>query len=365
MNSKIHQIRHHDTNESAQVVAVSSGYSQSCKSSMALNLAICLANMHKKVCVFDSNETQPEQKLLFGRPSQLTLFDVMNGDIAIQDLMYQGPGGINVIPQSTGIVEYTRLMDMHRQNLLSAITQLQLDYDFILIDSAAGINVTTLSFILGSGHIVITVTPQASSLIDAFALLKGIKQRVFQQPVKVIVNLVAGELEAKQIIARLSITVRKYLGLQCGGLSFFIIDNEMLEVMSQTSLVTLQNGKSLPRQCLNNIALRLAETKVVETPATTSELAEVDPQVSIDVESTHEPIDDNPQWLNEAIYAVNNTALDELEPIMQKLNEIWQQRKQLLVEKKQHQNVYELELLKLKTAIHFASHVENKQAKGG
>jgi len=318
---------------------------------MALNLAICLSNMQKNVCVFDANDTVPEQKLLFGRPSVLTMKDLMVGDISVEDLMYEGPGGIKIIPQSTGIAEYSTLQAEHKQNLLLAITQLQHDYDFLMIDTSAGINNSTISFLLGSGSIVITITPDAESLTDAFSMLKGIKQRVFQQPVKVIVNLVAGELEAKQIIARLSITVRKYLGLQCGGLSFFIIDDHMLAVISQTSLVTLQYPNSIPSQCLKNIALRLAEPVLTDSSLFSNQLAEVDSQLK---KAESRESEDNSNWLNQAIHSVYNDPLDQVDTIMHQLNEIWQQRKTMIAQTGRHPNVIELELLKLKTAIHFA-----------
>jgi flagellar biosynthesis protein FlhG len=362
MNQQIQHLQHQQGHESAQVVAISSGYSTTGKSSMALNLAICLSDMQKKVCVFDTNDTIPEQRLLFGRPSTLTMYDLIAGHVSVEDLIYEGPAGIKIIPQSTGIVEYSKLQPEHKQNLLLAITQLQHDYDFLMIDTAAGIDTSTISFLLGAGCIIITITPEANSLTDAFALLKGIKQRVFQQPVKVIVNLVAGELEAKLIIARLSITVRKYLGLQCGGLSFFIIDFHMLEVISQTSLVTLQYPDSIPSQCLNNIARRLAESVTTDSSLFTNQLAEVDSQlVNNDVLHNQESDSDH-GWINQAIHAVYNDPLNQVDPIMHQLNDIWHQRKKMIAQNRSHPNVVELELLKLKTAIYFARQVDAEKS---
>jgi MinD-like ATPase involved in chromosome partitioning or flagellar assembly len=355
MNSQIQQFSPELPHESAQVVAVSSGYAHPIKSSLALNLAICLTNLQKKVCVFDTNETHPEQKLLFGPPSTLTMKDLMKGDISIDDLIYEGPGGVKIIPQSSGISAYSLLEAKQKQNLLLAITQLQHDYDFLLIDTAAGIDHSTISFLLGAGSIVITITPQAASLNDAFTLLKGIKQRVFQQPVKVIVNLVAGEIEAKQIIARLSVTVRQYLGIQCEGLSFFILDDHMLAVISQTSLVTLQYPRSVPSQCLKNIAYRLIETRQTEANRHSTQFAQLDDPLSIDHAGTNSEKLRAPEWFREAIYSVQTEPIEMIESLMEQLNEVWHQRKMLQLTNGIVPNVVEIELLKLKTAIHFAS----------
>lgn len=363
MNQQIQHLSGRSSTESAQVIAISNGNQLERKSSMALNLAICLSNLGKRVCVFDANENQPEQKLLFenstskSKPNSRTLNDLMSGEISVNELIYQGPAGIKVIPPSTGIAEYSTLDAEQRQYLLLAITQLQHDYDYLMIDTAAGINDSTISFLLGSGSIVITITPDATSLTEAFSLLKGIKQRVFQQPVRVIVNLVAGEVEAKQIIARLSITVRKYLGLQCGGLSFFIIDDHMLNVMSQSRLVMIEYPHSLPSQCLKNVALRLAESGQPESMMYSNQLAGVSTNKGIHEQPDMDHFDNDPGWLTEALYSVQTGPVDLIDPIMTKLNEVWQQRKNLLSESHPHPNVFELELLRLKTAIHFASKI--------
>lgn len=348
------------TTDSAQMIAIAAGAGDVQGSSMALNLALCLVKMDKQVCVFEATHGPSYQKLFNARNNLPTWEDVMNGFISVEKLIQYGPEGIHLIPTSTEVADYAELDTNQRQNLLLAFTQLQYDYDYLLIDRAAGFNDSTTSFLVGAGSIVLTITPDAGTLADAFSLLRGINQRVFQQPVKVIVNIVAGALEARQIIAKLGIAVRKYLGDQCGTLSFYILDERMLSIISDARLVMLDYPDSVPSQCLKGIAYRLAQPgpgealNSEEYPGTDKQGSHMDSE-----KAKYSSVDDH--WLNEAINAIQSAPIEVMRPIMQKLNEIWQQRTRLLEETTTRTSSFELEILKLKTAIHFASHVSDKR----
>ena len=198
MNRPIQHTKNEFTTREAQVIAVSSRFKADSASSLALNLSICLARQGSRVCLFDANSNLLEHRLRSQHERALTLRDMLDGRIEIDELLHPGPGGVELVPPSSGIGDYLSLGDAQMQNLLSAFTQLQYEYDYVLIDTAAGISDSTVSYLLGPGSIFITITRDASSLTSAFSLLKSIRQRAFQQPVKVVVNLAAGEHEARQ-----------------------------------------------------------------------------------------------------------------------------------------------------------------------
>lgn len=347
--------------DSAQVIAIASGSEGVQGSSMALNLAICLSRSGKQVCVFEAINRPTDQLLLFSQDALPTWNTVMSGMVSVEKVIHQGPEGIRVIPMSSQLADYSTLDTQQRQNLLLAFTQLQYDFDYLIIDRAAGFHDSTSSFLLDSGSVILTITPEAETLAEAFSLLKGIKQRVFQQPVKVIVNLVAGEVEAKQIITRLSIAIRKYLGSQCGSLSFYIMDERMLGIISDARLVILDYPDSLPSQCIQEIASRLLQNgQLEELEGAEKYPSGAKPSDNQADRQAHVGVDEH--WLSEAINAIQSAPVEVMEPIMQKLNEIWQKRTRLITDNRPQPNSFELEILKLKTAIHFASHISDEKA---
>lgn len=346
----------------ARMVAVTNEYAENPGSSLLINLAICLRQLGKSVCLFDARRRTQQQQILTYQTEGITTSDLIEGNIIIDELMIKGPEGVDIIPQSNGIADYSTLDSRQKQNLLLAFTQLQHDYDFVLIDTAAGIKQSTLSFLLGAGAIVITVTPDAKSLASVFNLLKEIKQRVFQQPVKVIVNLVAGENEAKRIIARLSVAIRNYLGSQCGGMSFFIFDMPMLDIMSSEPLVSLQHPHSAPSQCLKNMVLRLTESGHPESLMLSNQLADLQTPYNIDHDLSDSAISlETDDWMSYALKSLLSEPLEVIDPIMQQLNKVWKERKMLLSNASEDKRLsaIEVDLLDLKAAIHFASRVND------
>ena len=358
MNLLTHTLLDEQPPELARVIAVSNGFVKAEKSAICVNLAICLAQLGKKVCIFDANKLSSERMLLSDSLQMRNMNDLLNGATEVNALIQEGPAGIKVIPHTTGIADYSDLTVEQKENLLHAITQLQYNFDYLLIDTAAEIKHSTISLLLGSGSIVITTTSDSVSLNSAFSLLKSIKLRTFQQPIKVVVNLVSGEAEAKKIIAHFNVVVRKYLGDQCGSMSFFIINKQILNYISQQKLITLEYPNSLPSYCLKNIALRLAEAGQAESLMFSNHLTEQESSTRSTLTGNRRHIDSLSAWQAEAIYSVQTASMSDIDPIMEKLNNIWQKRKMLSIENKTQQSSFEIELLKLKTAIHFAGQTE-------
>lgn len=325
---------------------------------MSTNIAVALSQLGYRVCLFDSR-FEFDSYMLTGSISSIEdMQSVIDGQCSIESLIESGPNGISVIPYQREIDEYSNLSVEQKQYFLLAITQLQHHFDYLLLDTQAGVHESTMSFLLNDGSIVITVTPQPDSLKDAFRLLKGIKNRSFQQTVNVLINIVAGEVEAKKIIARLSIAVRNFLGDQCGTLSYFILDDFILGCLNQKRAITVEYPDSLPGFCCRNIASRLVEPDAEQgniIPARDGQIVTESPAI---IEVKEPQPEEN--WIDKALEAVKTYPLDEMEPIMQQLNEVWQQRKFIEHDHKNRPSVFEVELLKLKTAIHFAGQLADR-----
>lgn len=319
---------------------------------MSTNIAVALSQLGFRVCLFDSRFEFEQHVLTDSISAAEDMQGVIDGLCSVESLIESGPNDISVIPYRREIDEYSNLSVEQKQHFLLAVTQLQHHFDYLLLDTQAGVHESTMSFLLNDGSIVITVTPHPESLKDAFRLLKGVKNRSFQQAVNVLINIVAGEVEAKKVIARLSIAVRNFLGDQCGALSYFILDDFILGCLNQKRAITVEYPDSLPGFCCRNIASRLVEPDAeqgVVIPSRDDDSATESPAI---IEIQEQPAQEN--WVEQALEAVRSYPLDEMEPIMQQLNEVWQQRKFLAHDRNNRPSVFEVELLKLKTAIHFA-----------
>jgi flagellar biosynthesis protein FlhG len=90
--------------------------------------------------------------------------------------MIDGPRGLKVVPGATGIAEYAHLSGEQKTILLAALDKLQQSFDYLIIDTAAGIGDDVLDFIKASQFSIIIITPEPTSLADSFSLLKVLKR---------------------------------------------------------------------------------------------------------------------------------------------------------------------------------------------
>ncbi|WP_156508757.1 AAA family ATPase, partial [Oleiphilus sp. HI0132] len=133
-----------------------------------------------------------------------TLEHLFTGEKSIQDIVLEGPEGIQVIPGASGFAQCVELDVGQQQRLVTSIRAIEPHYDYMMVDTAAGISPTVLHFIAASQVAVVVVTPEPTSLTDAFSLLKVLKRRGYRRKVQIVVNMVSNAAQAKKVFQRFS-----------------------------------------------------------------------------------------------------------------------------------------------------------------
>jgi MinD-like ATPase involved in chromosome partitioning or flagellar assembly len=243
--------------QGARVIAITSGKGGVGKTNITTNLGISLAAQGKKVCIFDADTSLANINILLGLTPTYTLEHLLNGEKAIQDILLPGPGGLHIIPAASGIVELISLDKTQQQRLLAGIKQLESQFDYLLIDTAAGISESLLSFLQAAPYTIVTITPEPTSLTDAFSLLKVLKNRGYNQSLLVIVNMAAGLDSAHSTYKRFRDAVAKYLHLKVFYLGYILSDTALTRAVIKQKPVVLQHPFSLASRCFQSLGDRL------------------------------------------------------------------------------------------------------------
>ena len=85
--------------------------------------------------------------VLLGLRAQYTLADVLNGSRQLRDVLINGPGGIKVVPASSGVQQMATLTQQEHAALIHAFSDLSGQLDVLMMDTAAGISDTVVSFV--------------------------------------------------------------------------------------------------------------------------------------------------------------------------------------------------------------------------
>ncbi|WP_235015486.1 MinD/ParA family protein [Oceanicoccus sp. KOV_DT_Chl] len=218
-----------------RVIAISSGKGGVGKSSIAVNLGISLAKAGARVCLLDADTGLANTNILLGLTPQYSLEHVLYGAKAIEDVMVDGPHGLKIIPGANGISECVSLHPRQQLRLTRELARIEGDFDFLLIDTSAGIAEGTLDFVSAAQHALVVITPEPTSLTDAFSLIKLLKRRRGSIHYHVVVNMCSSASQAKEVFHRFGAAVEKYIGVQSQYLGFILRDESM------RAAVVLQN----------------------------------------------------------------------------------------------------------------------------
>ena len=222
-----------------RVLAITGGKGGVGKTSVSVNLAIALARTGSKVCLFDADTGLANINVMLGLHPAHTLEHLFTGEKPIGDILLEGPAGIDIIPGASGFAQCVELGVNEQRRLVESISELEPNYDYMLVDTAAGISPTVLHFIAASQIAAVVITPEPTSLTDAFSLLKVLRRRGYRRKVEVIVNMASNARQAEKVYRRFDAAVKKYLGLQTEQLGALWMDESMRTAVSMQRPVTL------------------------------------------------------------------------------------------------------------------------------
>ena len=226
-------------NAAPHVIAITSGKGGVGKSSISVNLGIALSRMGRKVCLFDADTGLANINILLGLTPKLSLEHVLFGNKSIQDVMLEGPHGLKIIPGANGIVECATLQPRQHMHLTRQLADVEGEYDYLLVDTAAGIGDDTMDFVRAAQQTIIVVTTEPTSLTDAFSLIKLLRRRGKKSHFHVIVNMCNSTKQAREVFHRFSGAVEKYIGVKLNYLGFILQDESLRAAVTMQSPVAL------------------------------------------------------------------------------------------------------------------------------
>lgn len=208
----------------ARLVAVTSGKGGVGKSNLITNLALNLARFNRKVALIDLDLGLANLDILLGVTPRYNIEDVLKGEKAIEEVLVKGPKGIDIMAGGSGVSGLADLEDHERKNLIRAFQQLNDRYDYILLDTGAGISKNVIDFALIADDVIVVSTPEPTSITDAYAAIKVIGARSKEVHFHFVMNMVKSELEAKKVFSRIDSVIQQFLKLKVSYLGFMLMD---------------------------------------------------------------------------------------------------------------------------------------------
>lgn len=248
----------------SRIITVTSGKGGVGKTNLSVNLALYLASQGYRVCLFDADMGLANINVLLGLYPEHTLEDVLSKEKNLQDIMVKDYSGIDIIPGSSGVKKMAGPDPGEIDFLIGELAQLE-DYDFFFFDTSAGISQNVISFCMASPEIILVVTPEPTSLTDAYSLLKILSLNGFSNMVMVAINQCSRIQVASNIFSKFKKVVHKYLSMDIFPLGTIPSDSHVSKaVMEQKPFISLFPDAGISRG-VKNIARHLISRDMEDT----------------------------------------------------------------------------------------------------
>ena len=237
----------------AKTLAITSGKGGVGKSNIATNLAIVLAQKGYKVCIFDADTNLANVNILMGLTPHYSIEHLLNGAKTLEEVMITGPAKVKIIPAASGIADNNELDDEQKSRLISALETLEREFDYLIVDTAAGINNNVTRFLRSVQSILLVISTEPTSLTDAFALLRILKRSGHNKTVHVLVNMAINFGNGIEVFKRFDGAVKKYLKLPLHFIGYITDDIAVKDSVRYQCPVVLYRPDSLASRCFINI----------------------------------------------------------------------------------------------------------------
>lgn len=252
--------------KSTRVITIASGKGGVGKTSFSVNLSIQLAAQGEKVILMDADLGMANIDILLRLRPKYTLADVLSGAKEMQEIVSSTPYGIKVIAGVSGMSSIADLDDVDRIRLVRELQKLS-EADFIIIDTGAGISKNVIDFILAADDVMILVTPEPTSIQDAYGLIKVIskKPRNLLPEIHIVANRAPSIPAGNQIVARIQRGGRQFLGLHLKHSGTILEDPAVQEGVFARVPFTIQSSESDAAVEIRRIASSMVHQQVVDS----------------------------------------------------------------------------------------------------
>lgn len=254
----------------SRVITITSGKGGVGKTNLAVNLAIELQKRGQRVVILDADFGLANIEVMLGVRPIYNLADLMFKGKTLKDIIIPGPEGIGFISGGSGIKELASLTRDQVFYVMQSLSELDDIADVIIVDTGAGIADTVLEFAAASEEVLLVVTPEPTSITDAYALLKTLNRTQDFQASRTIIKLVSNRVsdwkEGKEIFDKVSVVADKFLNIKLEYMGAMLNDGNVSRAVMQQKPLVLAYPHTAAALSISYLAGNLQEGQVFNEP---------------------------------------------------------------------------------------------------
>ncbi|MGD2092838.1 MAG: MinD/ParA family protein [Candidatus Aminicenantes bacterium] len=211
-------------------IAITSGKGGVGKTNVVVNIGFTLAGMGIKVAVLDADYGLGNIDILLGIEPEQDISDLLKDTATLEEILI-AKHEMLIIPACSGVQSLTHLSEYQEILLYKELKKLEKMVELLIIDTAAGISDNVISLLLTADEVYLVVSPENTSIVDAYAVIKVITELDAFKTISVIANLVEDEAEGSEVFLKISRAAKKFLNKELHYLGYIKTDNHVVEAI--------------------------------------------------------------------------------------------------------------------------------------
>lgn len=240
--------------KATRVIAVTSGKGGVGKTNVSVNLALALQDAGQQVLLMDADLGLANIDVMFGLKPLHNLSHVIAGEKTLNEVIIDAPGGLKIIPASSGVRKMAELSAAEHAGLVHAFSEISCPIDVLIIDTAAGIAEGVTSFARAAQEVVVVVCNEPASMTDAYALIKLLNRDYDIRRFRILANMVHDPQEGKQLFSNMVRVSERFLDVTLDYMGAISFDDCFRKALRKRQPVYLASPRSRVTQQFKNLA---------------------------------------------------------------------------------------------------------------
>jgi flagellar biosynthesis protein FlhG len=242
----------------ATVMAIASGKGGVGKTNVAVNLAVALARLRHRVGLFDADFGLGNVDVLLGLAPERHIGHLLAGEATLHDIVIDGPGGVQIVPASSGLQSLTSLSPAQRIILAAAFDSVCARLDYLLIDTASGISDNVVETMLLAGRVILVTSIEPAAIVDAYATAKVLSAASPDIEIGIVVNSVRNAEEASLAFRQLDVAANRFLNRPLSYYGYVSEDPAVRDAVVSQRAIVEHMPQAPASRCFRILAAKVA-----------------------------------------------------------------------------------------------------------
>jgi flagellar biosynthesis protein FlhG len=220
-------------------------------------LTASLANRFSKIgrtLILDADMGIGNAHIMQGVSPERSFVELVAGTVGITEVVSRCSENLDLIAAGSGVSSMAELTSFELHRLAEAVEVLETDYQYLLVDSAAGVSHQTVNFAAAADVVIVVTTPAVTAMTDAYAFLKVLLRCRPDAVPLLVVNRARNQDEAHSVVQRMEKVCKRFLGRHPRWIGWVPRDDAVIDAINSRSPVVAYDPTSPAAKALDHIS---------------------------------------------------------------------------------------------------------------